>query len=80
MSAGTKSSGLMVRKSHIASGQSWTGVEIDRHILNSVQLLFGDRHIWGQDQKESSRKLTLGNGRDLASACRQYLGSRVAVS
>jgi hypothetical protein len=39
ISAGTRSSGRMVRKSHNASGQSWTGVEIGRHTLESGLLL-----------------------------------------
>ena len=34
ISAETKSSGSTVRKSHNARGQSWTGVEIVRQILD----------------------------------------------
>jgi hypothetical protein len=35
MSAGTRSLGLTVRRSHIARGQSWIGVEIGLHILGT---------------------------------------------
>lgn len=38
MSAGTRSSGSTVRKSHSASGESWTGEDIVRHKLDSEVL------------------------------------------
>jgi hypothetical protein len=48
ISAGTKFSGRTVRKSHNASGQSWTGVEIGRHTLESGLVLASKQGDFGE--------------------------------